>query len=471
MTEYQRFIAYLYEYGQDGAKVSAGHLRVELRQGKCQMTVRIRAKRMTGLCKLYFYIRKPNQVIGFLIGETNLVNGESEFNFKADASNLSGKKETFDQVSGLLLFGKGEEYLAADWNNKDITPTEAANINPNIKKKESETFDSAQKEQVLKQEQEQAEKQAEKQEEVLNQEKEVTEETKETKETEKASNQEGKLKEPLPDFWSAAKDIVKGLLTKEPEKQPLNHIASILRAGKEKEHQTLNEGSLETENVVKEQKETLHSDAVISVAEKRNGKNSNSFSAAITSFISDKKEQNIPKEVTDEKSILAEEQNTQEESKVKQPPKQVETPDIQGTQIESLNAAAKPYCKNRRMPWQDAPEARDILDTGVKMYPFQDGELAECVRMEPKDIGRLPIEYWNLGNNSFLLHGYCNYKYLLFAKRMNRIRCEYLIMIPGIYQTKERMMARMFGFEQFKCAKRREQRPGEFGYWYMTLIF
>ena len=148
-----------------------------------------------------------------------------------------------------------------------------------------------------------------------------------------------------------------------------------------------------------------------------------------------------------------------------------EKSDVQGTAIESLNSTTRPYCTNRRLPWQDAPEAREILDTGMKIYPFQDGELAECVRIEPRDIGRLPMEYWKLGNNSFLLHGYCNYKYLLFAKRMNRIRCEYLIMVPGIYQQKERMMARMFGFEQFKCARRREQRPGEFGYWYMTLIF
>ena len=107
MTEYQRFIAYLHEYGQDGIKNSAGHL-----------------------------------MIGFQIGETNLVNGEAEFSFEADASNLAGKKETFEQVNGLLIFGNTKEYLAADWNNEDVTVAEAATINSKVHSQKATSINS-----------------------------------------------------------------------------------------------------------------------------------------------------------------------------------------------------------------------------------------------------------------------------------------------------------------------------------------
>lgn len=432
MTEYQRFIAYLHEYGQDGIKNSAGHLRVELRQGKCRMTVRIRAKRMLGSCKLYFYIRKPDQMVGFQIGETNLVNGEAEFSFEADASNLAGKKETFEQVNGLLIFGNTKEYLAADWNNQDVTVAEAAAINPKVHSQKATNINSKVHPTKEKGQNVSLENKAQ----------DALEEKKETVKQVDSDIKTMEVQNPLPDFWSAAKDIVKGILKGEQEKEPLEQLASALRAGKNKETQSVTE-------LQKEERE-------ISFIESKTSEVEEVETAATVEMAAEEKEQ-LPKQ-----SEIEEPEKRQESS---------EKSEVQETAIESPNSTTRPYCTNRRLPWQDAPEAREILDTGMKIYPFQDGELAECVRIEPRDIGRLPMEYWKLGNNSFLLHGYCNYKYLLFAKRMNRIRCEYLIMVPGIYQQKERMMARMFGFEQFKCARRREQRPGEFGYWYMTLVF
>ena len=122
-------------------------------------------------------------------------------------------------------------------------------------------------------------------------------------------------------------------------------------------------------------------------------------------------------------------------------------------------------------PWRDTPEARRILNEFPRVYPFEDGEIAECVKIEPKDIGLLPMNHWGAGNNSFLLHGYNNYHHLLFAKKQTRNGCLYLLMVPGIYNAREKYMARLFGFEYFKCAKRRNLREGEFGYWYLTIQF
>ena len=122
-------------------------------------------------------------------------------------------------------------------------------------------------------------------------------------------------------------------------------------------------------------------------------------------------------------------------------------------------------------PWRDCPEAKRILNGFPRVYPFEDGEIAECVKIEPKDIGLLPMQHWNTGNNSFLLHGYNNYHHLLFAKKQTRAGCLYLLMVPGVYNAREKYMARLFGFEYFKCAKRRNLREGEFGYWYLTIQF
>jgi len=121
--------------------------------------------------------------------------------------------------------------------------------------------------------------------------------------------------------------------------------------------------------------------------------------------------------------------------------------------------------------WCDHPSARSIMDRFPHMYPFDDGEITECVRIEPKDLGSLPMDAWVLGNNSFLLHSFSTYRHLLFAKKMSREGIYYMIMVPGAYNVREKHMAGMFGFKDFKCSRRRKLRDGDFGYWYAYIDY
>ena len=102
-------------------------------------------------------------------------------------------------------------------------------------------------------------------------------------------------------------------------------------------------------------------------------------------------------------------------------------------------------------------------------YPFEDDEVIDCIKLEPHDIGVFPMDKWPLANNSFLLHGYYTYRHLIFArlKRNNSIR--YILGVPGIFRDRERFMAKMFGFNNFKGVRNKPLNTGEFGYWYMYL--
>jgi hypothetical protein len=115
------------------------------------------------------------------------------------------------------------------------------------------------------------------------------------------------------------------------------------------------------------------------------------------------------------------------------------------------------------------PLAAKIFESYPRIYPFEDNEITMCVKIEPKDIGYLPVDAWVLSNNSFLMHGYYCYNHLIFAKMKDRFGCRYILGVPGIYHNRERFMARMFGFESFKSIRKRELRQGDFGYWYIPL--
>ena len=119
---------------------------------------------------------------------------------------------------------------------------------------------------------------------------------------------------------------------------------------------------------------------------------------------------------------------------------------------------------------EELPGLPEIFFQFPKMQPFEDDEMTDCIRIEPQDIGRLPMESWILANNSFLLHSYYSYRHLLLARRRCSSGFEYVLCAPGICQNREQFMAAMFGFCDFKPIKHVEDNNGEFGYWYMPII-
>lgn len=88
------------------------------------------------------------------------------------------------------------------------------------------------------------------------------------------------------------------------------------------------------------------------------------------------------------------------------------------------------------------------------------------IHMELKDLWELPKKYWYLGSNSFLLHGFFNYRHLLLGKVENESGRKWFIGVPGIYQNQEKVLAAVFGFPEFRQEKDTGVKTGQFGYWY-----
>lgn len=107
----------------------------------------------------------------------------------------------------------------------------------------------------------------------------------------------------------------------------------------------------------------------------------------------------------------------------------------------------------------------------TKIIGIKNNSNFECIKIKPQDLACLPNKYWVLGNNSFLLHGYYNYRYLLFAKveNCNRELVGYKLGVPGIYHRNEKLMASMFGFNEFLEADQNNISDQVFGYWCMDI--
>ena len=96
--------------------------------------------------------------------------------------------------------------------------------------------------------------------------------------------------------------------------------------------------------------------------------------------------------------------------------------------------------------------------------PFQDER--EYLSIGPSDFVLFPEDSYRAVNNSFLLHGYYNYRHLILGRVEQRGEYCYYIGVPGNFYEREKQVAVMFGFESFECAVEPAQ-AGDFGYYMM----
>lgn len=100
-----------------------------------------------------------------------------------------------------------------------------------------------------------------------------------------------------------------------------------------------------------------------------------------------------------------------------------------------------------------------------KMYPVIHPLKNEkdFLSISPKDFVIFSNEYQKLVHNSFLLHGFYNYRHIILGKYDEN----YYLGVPGTYHDREALVAEMFGFNDFEGVDKRE--TGSFGY-YMTKV-
>lgn len=96
------------------------------------------------------------------------------------------------------------------------------------------------------------------------------------------------------------------------------------------------------------------------------------------------------------------------------------------------------------------------------VHPFRDER--EFLSITPMDFTILEQHYYRMVRNSFLLHGYYNYRHMILGKYQDKDQEIYYLGVPGVYYEQEKMAAEMFGFEGFE-GKNSPAEPGSFGYY------
>ena len=425
MADYKRLVSYMYNY-ENGAKgTNVGYARVESRNGQCRIYIRIRVPSLNNEeLKVYFFKRDGYSIEGIPLGVLSVKNGIGQFRTITDSNNIMKTSYSLDDIGGMVLYYSDKRYLATEWDDKPVTKEM---VNTSL---------------------------------LMTRQKEV-----------KEDKEGAKLEQATSDIDHIVNEEVDSVVVnKETDKTAQNLIKDSLVENKEINKRVEDNEANETIED-KEIAEYIEEKEVVQIIEDK--KASEHQEDIDSKLVKD----TANEEDTDKHEVTKNDEDLKEPEAIKKAEKEEVLEKEKLSQVDSSSkklSQEASYSRSKKKAWpafEEHPDALRIYNGFPKMYPFEDNEIAWCVRFEPQDIGLLPMENWSLGNNSFLLHGFYCYSHLIFARINDKNGIKYILGVPGIYHNRERFMAKMFGFDFFKSIKRKELRIGEFGYWYAPIYF
>ncbi len=120
MSDYRRWISYIYAYENGIKKRNAGYAKLELKDGKLTMTLHVTPDGREGSLRVCMYKCHSGSREGVLLGVVEKKQGGEGVRFMEDASNVGGSGLLFQEMNGLLLYDERGKYLISSWEDDPV---------------------------------------------------------------------------------------------------------------------------------------------------------------------------------------------------------------------------------------------------------------------------------------------------------------------------------------------------------------
>ena len=407
MGRYERMICYLYEY-QDGHKgANVGYVKLEKRGEKCRVLIQMRRADLATLPQAALFQQEKTGVLLIPIGVMRDNNGSMKGQYEGNVDNLAGTGLSLDDVHGVLVYVEEGHYFASTWNLEQIDARQ-------LRWWQGDQHEDA-----------------------------------------------GKA-EALPEGGSETPQNM--VVSSDSSSETLqNMVASADSSSETPQNMVISSDSSNgtPQNIV------ISSDSSNEALQNMDVSSDSSSEAPQKEVASSERGINTPrKEVVSSGSGSNIAQRFADHLASAQA----------GISRKPENASMERCSQSAEVTGQSicgsCPFQRKELDYGKKMLltfpvmrPFGERYPGQCVRIEPQDIGCLPMRMWSLSGNPFLMQGYFQYRHLIFMEWEKG----YVIGVPGIYSNMMQSKAENAGFREFIAICGQKNCRGAFGYWLMPL--
>lgn len=404
MNQYRRIVSYLYQYlnGEKGQNI--GYARLEQKGRQCRITVQMRAVETSFMPEAWLFKQEPSAIEYVSIGRLVAHSGSLQVKTVTSAEDVCSSGHPASDFDGAVIYINDKEYYATTWTNESIY------IGNKINMLDRDVHSKGGGEAV--------------------------------KET--AKNISG----------SGSENIDKDIAGDSGD------LAGIKADSKDSGGVPDTSRNVDNSNKNNESKDMPVELAVDnkdkSEAVKEDITKENTVKGKSQEITSGNNNDNNNNSVNNSKNNVKDDIKAASRQEEQEP--DIKTQDIE----EEKSVYGCSACPYKNYNKKDEDFGVRILKNFPVMYPFRSGNIEESVRIEPKDIGCMPIRLWSFANNRFLLHGYYCYKHLIFAKLSSGC---YALGVPGVFSDQESKRASAFSFHSFQPIGPGKIMYGVFGYW------
>lgn len=429
MSDYKRWVSYIYSYDENVKKNNSGYIRVETRGMITRLMVHINTSDETGRLLAYVFVREDSVMKGVLLGSIDVDKNGAQGSFEINSYDIMGSGFKMTEAGGMVVINEVQakesaralSFYASEWDDSpiDITDFRENMIKAASKKSENLTEDDA---------------------------------------VEMAENITDEVS-----VVEMATDTIKDISAMEMEEDITDEVSVVEMATDIMKDMPVVENvqtAEKSDEDYNEECKEVFKKAPEEVFKGLSKKISNGVLKDVSWEVPKDVSEEVPKDVSGEVFMglskeISEDMSAAETRK-----------DAAEDEVAVTECIKNHPLKTRAA---DLEKIENVLKTYPYMYPFEDDSVDVCVRLEPGDIDKLPVDTWLLANNSFLLNGYYSYRHIILMKMNSDSKPVYLVGVPGIHRQREDFLAGMFGFKMFKPIRDVSTVKGEFGYWCMNI--
>ena len=477
MKEYRRLVSYLYEYKNQQKGKNAGFVRMELRDPRCRIRVCINGSggntRQTGSVLLIRVRETDTEEIP--LGTITVNNGSGETSFQTQADRMGGSPYPWEDFAGIrIILPEPEQNFYTYWDDR-VEDMGRSGISRPQPMSVSGTPEEEMAETAAEPEDDMAEMAAAPESEM------EAEEVSASVPVQKEEKFLEPEEETQPDEISVAEQSVREEEPSEPE-----HEIELLEPEQETEPEQMSvaeqsvraeePSELEHEIELLEPESSEEPEMEVEAEEKAEEEVSAELEEMAGEEVSAELEMEAESEEKAEEEVSAEPEvypgpsfmpEESEDIGISRNDKEYiewhipveEMPDLdRELRMEEQMWERGYWSHSRPEPWPEEPRItwRQLSSMYPKYLPFDGEKNWEILRLSLQDIGRLPRDYWHLGTNDFVVHGFYDHRHLILV--CDPQSGSYYLGVPGEALEQDRRVAELFGFRKYRPA-------GQFGYW------
>ena len=407
MGRYERMICYLYEY-QDGHKgANVGYVKLEKRGEKCRVLIQMRRADLATLPQAALFQQEKTGVLLIPIGVMRDNNGSMKGQYEGNVDNLAGTGLSLDDVHGVLVYVEEGHYFASTWNLEQIDARQ-------LRWWQGDQHEDAGKAEALP---------------------EGGNETPQNKVVSADSSSETLQNKVVSADSSSETPKNMDVSSDSSSEAPQNMDVSA-------------DSSSEAP-----QKEVASSERGINTPRREVASSERGINTPRKEVVSSGSGSNIAQKFADHLASA--------QAGISRKPENASMERCS----QSAEVTGQSICGSCPFQRKELDYGKKMLLTFPVMRPFGERYPGQCVRIEPQDIGCLPMRMWSLSGNPFLMQGYFQYRHLIFMEWEKG----YVIGVPGIYSNMMQSKAENAGFREFIAICGQKNCRGAFGYWLMPL--